>query len=86
MQNPPCPEGDFHERALTDSGFFEERFFFGSIHVGVSLDLIVVVSFLMPISSLCFELRTPFVSIFESRHFPAVFLLIAFFPPVPLIF
>ena len=64
--------GVFHERALTDSGFFEERFFFGSINFGVSLDSIVV-SVLMPITSLFFELRAPFVSIFESRHFSAVF-------------
>ena len=71
--------GGFHKRALTDSGFFEERFFFGSINFGVSLDSIVV-SVLMPITSLFFELRAPFVSIFESRHFSAVFLLIACFP------
>ena len=45
--------GGFHERALTDSGFFEERFFFGSINFCVSLDSIVV-SVPMPITSLFF--------------------------------
>ena len=40
----------------------------------------------MPITSLFFELRAPSVSIFESRHFPAVFLLTACFLRALLIF
>ena len=80
------PGGGFHERARTPTpSFFEQRFFSLLIYLAVSLDSIVV-SVLMPITSLFFELRTPSVPIFESRHFSSVFLLIACFPRALFIF